>query len=181
MCTKVAIIADKEELQDCFCDYTTLTDFEPITKGLPLQKYPIFSKYGFKQLYWGKKKEKLIIHKSINELEFDYSQRGVLAITGFYILKKEKAPAPIGFGDHKVTVKITSYFIKRKDDGLILLPVVIDEIDNSFLIVMQKSSNFIKKYQVKEPIVISNTEDWLKQLDVIASTISVNDYELTQV
>ena len=178
MCTKVAILAEKEELQDCFSDYTTLTDFEPINEGLPLQKYPIFTENGFKQLVWGEKKEKLIIHKSKNELDFDNTVRGVLAVTGFYILKKEKAPAPIGFGDHKETVKITPYFVKRKDDGLILLQVAIDEGDNSFLIVMQKSSDFIENYQDKEPIVISNTEDWFKQLNIEDSPISDNDFEI---
>ena len=176
MCVKISLIAELGELQNLFNDYQ-FSQFEPIYKGNPLSKYPVLTANGIKNLQWGEKKDTLIIHHQKTDLETKKYKRGVLAITGFYIIKKEKTYAPVGFGDHKETIKIIPYLVKRKDDDLMMLPVLLKE--NSFYIIMQKSNTLLQKYQKKEPLIISKHEKWMSNSKIISKELKAFDYEIS--
>ena len=114
MCVQISIQATVEELQEAFSYFDSYIEFEPIHEGYPLQKFPVYTNSGFQELVWGKKEEKLEIHKLKNELKSKEMERGILAATGFVLFKTEKAPAPIGFGDHKERITIKKYYLKKK-------------------------------------------------------------------
>lgn len=161
MCIQVSIESSIEELQNTFFNYDSSFTFQPINYGSPLNKFPIYTQNGWVELTWGEKKEFFSIHQNIEEIAIDKVERGILPATSFYTLYTEKAPAPIGFGDHKDTVKITKYGLKRKDDGLFFLPVILDRKTQIFHILVHNAGEVLQKYTSIEPVQIEDFEPWL--------------------
>jgi len=179
MCIRISIVSEKEELQEKFNDYQSPFNFEPIYNGSPLHKYPVYTEEGIKILQWGVKKEKLKIHQEKEGVA--NQKRGVLALTGFFLWKTEKTPAPIGFGDHKETIKVVPHYLKRKDDDLLYLPVIINGEDNTFFIIVETANLLINSFQEKSPILLSSIEKWMKEGELINEEINTTHMEIYEV
>jgi len=158
MCVKFSLKASKSELESIFNSSIDF-NFTPIKEALPYKEYPIYTVDGFKLLVWGNVDSK-IIHKRQSDLDSTNFKRGVLPITGFYTWKKEKIIAPIGFGDHKETLKLHPLHITQLDILIVNIPVLIKY--NTFFIVVDNSSDKIKEYQPNEPLFINEVHGWLK-------------------
>ena len=120
---------------------------------LPFQQYKIQTKVGEKELVWGDKSTKKFNQK-IGEINNDEFEKGILQINGFYVFKKEKAIAPIGFGDHKESLKLTEYIVAFPEYQTVNLSVII--VDDKFYLLVDDASSIIKEFQPNEPLITFN-------------------------
>lgn len=175
MCVKFSLKASKSELETIFNSSIDF-NFTPIKEALPYKEYPIYTENGFKLLVWGDIYSK-IIHKRQSDLDFINFKRGVLPITGFYTWKKEKVIAPIGFGDHKETLKLHPLHITQLDISIVNIPVLIQ--DNTFFIVVDNSSDRIKEYQPNEPLFTNEVNSWLKSKGYVLTKFSDRELKVS--
>lgn len=158
MCVKFSLNISKLDLEIAFNSKIAF-DFYPIKEALPYKEFPVYTKSGFRFITWGNSNSKSI-HKRKSDLKSSDFIRGVLPITGFYTWKKEKLIAPIGFGDHKETLKLHPLLISQEACTLVFIPVLIQ--NNTFYIIVDESSNIIKEYQPNEPLFIDEIDGWIK-------------------
>ena len=157
MCVKFSLNLSKMELENCFNTKISF-DFFPIKEGVPFQNYPILGDNGIREMTWGNPDSK-IIHKRISDIK--HFKKGILPITGFYTFKKEKIIAPIGFGDHKETLKLHPLHINQSNKKASLIAVLYDK--DQFYILIEKASEKIIEFQPNEPLVItSKFNDWIE-------------------
>jgi len=155
MCIKFSLNTSKTDFENIFGEKIPF-QFNPIKDAFPFKKYPVYTEFGFVEMTWGDPKTK-IIHKRKSDIK-NY-QKGVLPITGFYIFKKEKIIAPIGFGDHKETLKIQPFFVSQKEIEITKVAVLYQ--NNIFFIIVDEASEKIKQFQSNEPLVLKDSVKWL--------------------
>lgn len=158
MCVKFAINTSKTALANLYNH--PIDEFRAQKEGLPYKKHLVLTNNGFKNMIWGDSSQK-IIHKRIIDIE--KLEKGILPITGFYIWKKEKAYAPIGFGEHKELIKIFQKFVSIKNKPIIHIPILWHLKNNQyqFYILVDNSKPIIKPYQPNEPLVVTNFNNWI--------------------
>ena len=166
MCVKFTLTESKDSLQELFQDDLPWS-WQANTNSLPYNAYPILTKDGIQSMCWGDISTKEI-HKRKSDITSNHLLHGILPINGFYTWKKEKLIAPIGFGDHKETIKLHPILIKHENQSVTFVPVLFQVIKEQmvFYILVDEASKRIKQYQPNEPLVIENYSDWVNLKNV---------------